>query len=130
MPDKQTIKRAKNDLKSGKSPGTAAGEFVRQEIHHVREGKHGVKNAKQAIAIGLSEARRAGVPIPDQPGKSRKPATKRGSAKASMVKAKPSSPKRARAALKKLKREPHSGASHLALSRHARQVARSRLIRP
>jgi hypothetical protein len=121
MPDKQTIERAKKDLKSGKSPGTAAGEFVRQEIHHVREGKHGVKNAKQAIAIGLSEARRAGVPIPDKPGKKSK-----RTAKASTVKAKPTSPKRAKAALKKLKKEPHSGASHLALSRHAHQVARSR----
>lgn len=140
MPDKETIKRAKQDLKSGKSPGTAAGEFVRQEIHHVREGKHGVKNAKQAIAIGLSEARRAGVPIPDKAGKSPKATAKRGASKggkvkarkvkASTVKDKPVSPKRSSAALKKLKAEPRSGASHLALSRHAHQVARSKATQP
>jgi Family of unknown function (DUF6496) len=130
MPDKQTIEAAKKDLKSGKSPGTAAGEFVRQEIHHVREGKHCVKNAKQAIAIGLSEARRAGVPIPDKPKSARKPAAKRAKSKSATVKAKPVSPKRSRAALKKLKAEPRSGASHLALSRHAHQVARSKATQP
>jgi hypothetical protein len=117
MPEKQTIERAKRDLRSGKSPSTAAGEFVRQEIHHVREGKHGAKNAKQAIAIGLSEARRAGVPIPDKSGSSRKSASPKRRASAS-------SPKRARASLKALKRQPRSSASHRALSRHAHEVAR------
>jgi hypothetical protein len=77
MPEKETIERAKKDMKSGKSPTTAAGEFVREEIHHIREGKHGAKNAKQAIAIGLSEARRAGVPIKDKGGSSGK-ATRSG----------------------------------------------------
>src|SRR5438105_8777719 len=64
MPEKSTVARAKEDLREGKSPTTAAGEFVREEIEHVREGKHGVRSAKQAIAIGLSKARRAGIPLP------------------------------------------------------------------
>src|SRR5262245_6630700 len=61
MPEKQTLERARRDKRAGKSPSTQAGEFVREEIHHVREGKHGARSAKQAIAIGLSKARRAGV---------------------------------------------------------------------
>src|SRR6266700_1696345 len=63
MPDKETVERAKEDLHEGKAPSTAAGEFVREEIEHVREGKHGARSPKQAIAIGLSEARRAGSPL-------------------------------------------------------------------
>jgi hypothetical protein len=64
MPEKQTIDRAREDAREGKSPSTQAGEFVREEIHHVREGKHGAASTKQAIAIGLSKARRAGVDLP------------------------------------------------------------------
>src|SRR5215469_452865 len=64
MPEKETVEAAKRDLEEGKSPSTAAGEFVREEIEHVREGKHGARSAKQAIAIGLSKARRAGVKLP------------------------------------------------------------------
>jgi hypothetical protein len=64
MPDKETMERAEQDKREGKSPSTQAGEFVREEMHHVREGKHGVRNTKQAIAIGLSKARRAGVELP------------------------------------------------------------------
>jgi hypothetical protein len=64
MPEKQTLERAKEDLKEGKSPSTAAGEFVHEEIEHVREGKHGARSPQQAIAIGLSKARRAGIPLP------------------------------------------------------------------
>src|SRR5437667_10188257 len=67
MPEKRTIERARKDKRQGKSPSTQAGEFVRQEIHHIREGEHGAKNAKQAIAIGLSEARRAGIPVGENP---------------------------------------------------------------
>ena len=63
MPEKKTVERAKEDLREGKRPSTAAGEFVREEMHHIREGKHGAKSTKQAIAIGLSKARRAGVPL-------------------------------------------------------------------
>jgi len=67
MPEKETIERAQEDAREGKAPTTQAGEFVREEIHHVREGKHGVKNTKQAIAIGLSKARKAGVKLPSPP---------------------------------------------------------------
>src|SRR5246127_1853238 len=63
MPEKSTLERAKEDLREGKSPKTAAGEFIHEEIEHVRQGKHGVRSPKQAIAIGLSKARRAGVPL-------------------------------------------------------------------
>jgi len=64
MPDKETVEKARQDLKEGKSPSTAAGEFVHEEIEHVREGEHGARSPQQAIAIGLSEARRAGIPLP------------------------------------------------------------------
>jgi hypothetical protein len=63
MPEKETISRAQEDAREGKSPSTQAGEFVREEMHHVREGKHGARSTKQAIAIGLSKARRAGVKL-------------------------------------------------------------------
>src|SRR5712672_3013279 len=73
MPEKETLQSAKQDLEEGKSPSTAAGEFVREEIEHVREGKHGARSPQQAIAIGLSEARRAGIPLkPPNPGKTKK----------------------------------------------------------
>ena len=68
MPEKATIERARQDAREGKSPSTQAGEFVREEIHHIREGKHGASSAKQAIAIGLSKARKAGVALPPPPG--------------------------------------------------------------
>ena len=64
MPEKETLERAEKDREEGKSPSTQAGEFVREEIHHVREGKHGARSPKQAIAISLSKARRAGVELP------------------------------------------------------------------
>src|SRR6476619_660387 len=64
MPEKKTLERARRDKAQGKAPSTQAGEFVREEIEHVREGKHGARSTKQAIAIGLSKARRAGVPLP------------------------------------------------------------------
>src|SRR5467141_3643125 len=64
MPEKETVERAKKDLREGKKPSTAAGEFVREEMEHIREGKHGARSTKQAIAIGLSKARRAGVKLP------------------------------------------------------------------
>src|SRR5579864_2368633 len=67
MPEKETLERAHEDAREGKSPSTQAGEFVREEIHHVREGKHGVRSPKQAIAIGLSKARKAGVKLPRPP---------------------------------------------------------------
>jgi hypothetical protein len=98
-----------------KSPSTQAGEYVREEIEHVRDGKHGARSAKQVIAIGLSKARRAGVKLPPPPGKKE--------AKASGSKP---NPKRSRAALENLKGEGTAAASHLALSRHASSAARQR----
>ena len=64
MPEKQTVERARRDKRKGKSASTQAGEFVREEMHHIREGKHGARSTKQVIAIGLSKARRAGVDLP------------------------------------------------------------------
>jgi len=71
MPEKRTLERARRDKREGKAPSTQAGEFVREEMHHVREGKHGAKSTQQAIAIGLSKARRAGVPLKARKGKTR-----------------------------------------------------------
>jgi hypothetical protein len=76
MPEQETLRRAREDKREGKAPSTQAGEFVREEIHHIREGKHGASSTKQAIAIGLSKARRAGVELPPQPA-SAKAKTKR-----------------------------------------------------
>ena len=126
MPEQKTIARARRDRREGKSPSTQAGEFVREEIHHVREGKHGARSSKQAIAIGLLKARRAGVKLPRP---------KRGSAASKQRAASSGDTKRARnrpsarrsAAIKRaLRREGHSAASHRALSRHAHTAARSR----
>ena len=127
MPEKETLRRARADKREGKSPSTQAGEFVREEIHHVREGKHGARSAKQAIAIGLSKARRAGVHLPSPPA-SASESTKR-SAKSARRRAnsrKPTSTKRARASSRRLKREPRSTASRSALSRQAKTAARRR----
>src|SRR5687767_15359359 len=64
MPERETLERAERDRREGKAPSTQAGEFVREEMHHIREGKHGARSTKQAVAIGLSKARRAGVKLP------------------------------------------------------------------
>src|SRR3954468_1645731 len=118
MPDKETLRRANADRRAGKSASTQAGEFVREEIDHIREGKHGVKNAKQAIAIGLSKARRAGVGIPKK-GKSAASRKKKASSRrsAAPLRARKVDPERSRGATRALKKKPRSGASHLALSR-------------
>jgi len=107
MPEKRTLERARRDRRQGKRPTTQAGEFVREEIHHVREGKHGARSTKQAIAIGLSKARRPGVDLP--------PPT-RGKA----------STRRSRATLRALKREGRGSASRPALSRQAKTAAKRR----
>ncbi|MGH8192043.1 MAG: DUF6496 domain-containing protein [Rhodanobacteraceae bacterium] len=129
MPEKRAIERAKKDKREGKSASTQAGEFVREEIEHVREGKHGARSTKQAIAIGLSEARRAGVDLPPpkrgNASKATRKAAERDRAAGKQGSAKPS-PKRSRATRKALKREGHSAASKQALSRHARKSARNR----
>ncbi len=126
MPDAKTMKRAKADLRRGTSKSTAAGEFVREEMDHIREGKHGARSTKQAIAIGLSKARRAGV----DPGK-----PKTGSARVKKQAARDTaaakhphkvSKTRSRATEKALKREPHRAASKKALSKQARTVAKKR----
>ena len=130
MPERETIKRARKDKREGKSPSTQAGEFVREEIHHIREGKHGARSAKQAIAIGLSKARRAGVKLPapkkgDAPAATRR-AAKRDLAKGRRRKAKRPSAARSRAMSRRLRREGRQAASKTALSRHAHAVARQR----
>ena len=118
MPEKATIRRAQRDKRQGKSASTQAGEFVREELHHVREGKHGARSAKQAIAIGLSKARRSGVKL-------KKRAGTRDSAEESRAGRKPSAT-RSRATRAALKKEGKSAASHTALSRQARKSAAKR----
>src|SRR6516162_7707538 len=115
MPDKETIERAHEDAREGKSPSTQAGEFVREEIHHIREGKHGVANTKQAIAIGLSKARRAGVKLrPPAKGKASsktQESASRDYRKGQSGSRRKVSAKRSRATSQALKKEGSSGAS-------------------
>lgn len=151
MPSKSAIQRARKDKREGKSPSTQAGEFVREEIEHVREGKHGARSTKQAIAIGLSEARSAGVDVPAKGKAAKKSSTKKAAAKKSSTK-KPSTKKsaskkavtkkaaskktarkssetkatRSRAATKALKKEGSAAASKRALSRQGHQAAAKR----
>lgn len=130
MPEKKTIERAEEDAREGKSPSTQAGEFVREEIQHVREGKHGARSTKQAIAIGLSKARRSGVKLqPPAKGsasaRTRKQAARDYSKGSSHTRHKTSST-RSRAVKGALKREGHSAASRTALSRQAHSSARKR----
>jgi hypothetical protein len=124
MPERKTLERAREDAREGKAPTTQAGEFVREEIHHVREGKHGARSTKQAIAIGLSKARRAGVKVPRQQkaaGKSKAA----GSTPRTKARKRPSA-KRSRAITRALKREGRSAGTRTALSKQARKSARSR----
>ncbi len=127
MPEKETLERAAEDKAEGKSPSTQAGEFVREEIEHVREGKHGARSTKQAIAIGLSKARRAGVNLrsPKKASKKTREQAARDTRKGKSV-GKKKSAKRSRASLGALKREGHSAASKQALSRQARSAAAKR----
>jgi hypothetical protein len=124
MPEKRTLERAREDAREGKAPTTQAGEFVREEIHHVREGKHGVKNAKQAIAIGLSKARKAGVKLPPPP-KGTASAQKESGSHGSTLRGR-SAARRSRAGTRALKRQGRSGASYRALSKQAKSAARRR----
>lgn len=130
MPDKETLQRAEEDEREGKSPSTQAGEFVREEMHHIREGKHGARSPEQAIAIGLSKARRAGVKLP-APKKGRTSAETRIKAEHELKKARKSprqrrSSRRSRATTNALKRERRAAASSVSLGRHARVAARRR----
>jgi hypothetical protein len=126
MPERETVERAREDARAGKSASTQAGEFVREEIHHIREGKHGAGSAKQAIAIGLSKARRAGVKL----GTPKGPASLRKKAEHDSEVGEESNHKtsrvRSRATAQALKREPKSAASHQALSRQAKKSATKR----
>ena len=130
MPERETLERAQRAKREGKSPTTQAGEFVREEIEHVREGKHGARSAKQAIAIGLSKARRAGVKLPppkrgQASARTRKSAARdyrRGQGGATRK----TSATRSRASLRALKRESHRTTSRKALSKQAKTAARRR----
>jgi hypothetical protein len=126
MPEQATKKRAQRDLRRGRSPSTAAGEFVREEIDHIREGKHGARSAKQAIAIGLSKARRAGVPLP--PPRGGKAATRKAAARDVKAGKRPHAPSktRSRATKAALRKEPRRAASHRALAAQAHSTAKRR----
>ena len=128
MPEKETLERAAQDKREGKAPSTQAGEFVHEEIEHVREGKHGARSTKQAIAIGLSKARRAGVklPPPKKASKETKEQAARDTRKGKRSGTAKKSAKRSRATLAALKREGHSAASKKALSRQATRAAAKR----
>jgi hypothetical protein len=128
MPEKETIEKARRDKREGKSVSTQAGEFVHEEIKNIREGKHGAKSAKQAIAIGLSKARRAGVDLkPQEKGEvSEKTRRSEESAYEKGQRHKPISKKRSRASEKALKKESTAAASHTALSRQAHSAAKKR----
>jgi len=128
MPEKKTIERARKDAREGKAATTQAGEFVREEMEHIREGKHGARSTKQAIAIGLSKARRAGVKLPPpKPGTTSESTRKQAQRdlKKSGTKKKPSA-KRSRAVLGALKREGKGAASKKALSKQAKTAATAR----
>jgi hypothetical protein len=131
MPEKRTIERARRAKRQGKSPSTQASEFVREQIHKIRRGQHGARSAKQAIAIGLSQARRAGIDL-KPPTKGKVSAKSRQSAKRAYEvgqRERPPrapSPKRSRAISRALRREGRSAASHRALSRQVRTAAQRR----
>ena len=128
MPDKVTVERARRDRRQGKSASTQAGEFVREEIEHVREGKHGARSAKQAIAIGLSKARRAGVKLP-VPKKGKASAGTRRRARRDLSRSRArrrKSATRSQATRNALRREKRAAASRTALARQARSSARKR----
>ena len=131
MPEEEAVERAREDEREGKSPSTQAGEFVREEIEHIREGEHGARSPEQAIAIGLSKARRAGVnlPPPRRGTQRTKRQAKRDLTKGRAKRRKKPSRKRSRATKRALKRESRRSASRQALSRHAKRVARQRSAR-
>jgi hypothetical protein len=130
MPEKKTVERARKAKRQGKAPSTQAGEFVREEMDHIREGKHGARSTKQAIAIGLSKARRAGVKLPPPasgtvPEKTRRQA-KREYARTGKGDGPQSSPKRSRATTQALKRESRRAASKPTIARQAQTAERTR----
>jgi hypothetical protein len=130
MPEQETIKRAREDEREGKSPSTQAGEFVREEFHHIREGKHGARSPQQAIAIGLSKARRAGVKLPPPSrGRSSPKVQRQAERDYERGQRQPNrraSPRRSRAVLGALKREGRQSGSTAAISRQTRRAAQRR----
>lgn len=129
MPEKRTKSRARRAKQQGKAPSTQAGEFVREEVHHVRRGKHGARSAKQAVAIGLSKARRSGVNVP-APSRGTTSEETRGKAQRDLTNGRRRQPRtsarRSRAASQALEREPRSTTSRRAMSKMARGSARRR----
>jgi hypothetical protein len=127
MPEKKTLERAQRDKREGKAASTQAGEFVREEIEHIREGKHGARSTKQAIAIGLSKARRAGVKLPPpKRGTTSEKTRRQAERELKRGGTEPPSARRSRATLKALIREGTSAASKKSLSRQARLAAKKR----
>jgi hypothetical protein len=126
MPEKETLERAAEDKREGKSASTQAGEFIREEMHHIREGKHGAANTKQAIAIGLNKARKAGVKLRAPKKGTTSAKTRKSAQSASRRAGKKTSAKRSRATRGALKKMPKSAASRSALSRQAKSAARKR----
>jgi hypothetical protein len=128
MPTKRVIEKARQDAREGKAPTTQAGEFIREEMHHIREGKHGARSTKQAIAIGLSKARQAGVELPPPAKGTTSEKTRRSAVRAyarghGARPVRKSTRKRSRAVSRALKREGRAAASHRALARQARSAA-------
>src|SRR2546430_5341235 len=127
MPEDDVVERARRDAEQGKSPSTQAGEFVREEFEHVRQGKHGARSPQQAIAIGLSKARRAGVKLP-APKRGRTSKKVRDQAQRDSAKGRGSSrrasPTRSRGTTRALRRESTGAASHSAISKQAKRSAR------
>jgi hypothetical protein len=130
MPEKETIERARKDKRQGKSPSTQAGEFVREEFHHIRKGKHGARSPQQAIAIGLSKARRAGVKLTPPSRRRASPKVRRQAErdyeKGQSHPNRPASPQRSRIMFSILRHEGRQSASTAAISRHARAAAKRR----
>lgn len=125
MPERATMQRAKKKLRRGRSASTAAGEFVREEMHHIRRGKHGARSTKQAIAIGLSKARRAGVPLrPPRGGSARtRRSAERAYAAGRRQPGRAPSRTRSRATSRALRREPRGAASRRSLASQAHAAA-------
>lgn len=128
MPEKRTIERAREDRREGKSASTQAGEFIREEIHHIREGKHGARSAKQAIAIGLSKARRAGVnlPPPETGAMQTRKAARRDYEEGQGRRHVKHRPRVSTAVRDALKHEGHRAGTREALASHARSAAAKR----
>jgi hypothetical protein len=130
VPEQETLDRARQDAREGKAPSTQAGEFVREEMEHIREGKHGARSTKQAIAIGLSKARRAGVNLPPpkegQANAATRKQAKRDVSRGRSASSSTRSSTRSKATLRALKKEGRSAASPQALAKQAKSASRKR----